>query len=255
VHLPADRSRWLSVGLVAVTAAVAALNLAWTNQGTTAAEASMPVARDLVRSIDYGEIEGPVLVESNESLWDPYSEAVLFELQRHGVEFVIDGRTAERMLGEDRRWDGHNAVGLLRISTSDWAMLPRSGARVLARHAGLDQADHDELYLLQEDIKKAFADGELRLNERGRQVAEDGGFEHVDESEPDRVDPDTVLESRFLPYGRHLRDVLLMIHEDLLDASAAWPEKLERYADLQETWDSQTVAVFLEPISAADPST
>jgi hypothetical protein len=32
-------------------------------------------------------------------------------------------------------------------------------------------------------------------------------------------------------------------------APAAW---LERYADLQETWDAQTVAVFLEPISAAD---
>jgi hypothetical protein len=42
-----------------------------------------------------------------------------------------------------------------------------------------------------------------------------------------------------------------MIREDLLDAPE-WEDELDRYADLQETWDSQTVAVFLEPIPAAD---
>ncbi|HEX6423556.1 MAG TPA: hypothetical protein VFZ79_08765 [Acidimicrobiales bacterium] len=37
-----------------------------------------------------------------------------------------------------------------------------------------------------------------------------------------------------------------MIRDDVLDAPD-WTEKLERYANLQETSDSQAVAVFLEP--------
>jgi hypothetical protein len=83
-------------------------------------------------------------------------------------------------------------------------------------------------------------------------VSERGGFESVPEGDPDRVDPDTVTETRFWPHGQHRRDALLMIRADLLDAPDDWADRLERYADLQETWDAQTVAVFLEPISAAD---
>jgi hypothetical protein len=248
------RAAPVSVVLAVVTAVVTMLNLSWTNQGTTAAEATMPVARDLVRTIDFDKVKGPVLVETDEGIWDPYSEAVLFELQHHGVDFVIHDRIGYRMLGEDRRWNGHNAAALVRVSTSDWAMLPRPGADVLARHPGLDQELHDQMYLLQQDIKAAFAKGELRLNERGRHVADNGGFESVRRSDPDRVDPGVVTETRFWPYGLHRRDVLLMIREHLLDAPDDWTERLERYADLQETWDAQTVAVFLEPISAASQS-
>ena len=254
LRLAAERGgapRRLPVALAAVTMVVAILNLSWTNQGTTAPEATMPVARDVVHAINRADLNGPVLMESDEGIWDPYSEAVLFELQRQGVEFVIHDQVGYRMLGEDRRWNGHNAVAVVRVSGSDWAMVPRSGAQVIARHPGLDQEARDEMYLLQQDIEEAFANGELHLNDRGRQLAERGGFESVPKGDPERIDPDTVTETRFWPYGRHRRDVLLMIREDLLDAPD-WTEKLERYADLQETWDSQTVAVFLEPISAAD---
>jgi hypothetical protein len=252
-------SRWVggtrrpTVLLAALTAVVAVLNLGWTNHGTTAAEATTPVARDVVRAIDFDELDGPVLVETDEGLWDPYSEAVLFALQRHGIEFVIRDRIGYRMLGEDRRWDGHNAVAVVRVSTSDWAMLPRSGARLLARHAGLDHEAHEEMYVLREDIKEAFVNEELRLNDRGRQVAERGGFESVPKGDLDRFEPETVTETRFWPIGLHRRDVLLMIREGLLDAPDRWTGRLERYADLQETWDTQTVAVFLEPISSAEP--
>lgn len=244
-------SRLLPVVLAAVTGLAAILNLSWTNQGSTAPEATMPVARDVVDAIDRTELEGPVLVETDEGIWDPYSEAVLFELQHQGVEFVIHDQIGYRMLGEERRWNGDNAVAVVRVSAGDWAMVSRPGAQVIARHAGLDEEAHEAMYLLQQDIKQAFASGELRLNDRGREVAERGGFDSVPEGDPERVDPETVTETRFWPHGRHRRDVLLMIREGLLDAPD-WTEKLERYADLQETWDSQTVAVFLEPISAAD---
>jgi hypothetical protein len=244
----------LSVALIAVTVAVSTLNLAWTNEGTAVEEASMPVASDLVRSIDAADIRGPVLVETNESLWDGYTEAVMFELDRQGVELVVDDEVGDRMLGRARRWDGDNAVALLRISTGDWATLPSPGATVLGRHRGLDQREHDELFLLQTDIEEAFADGELRLNGSGRRAAERNAFESVARRDPDhRVDAGTVTDLRFLNYGRYLRDVLLMIREDLLDAPDDWVPKLERYADLQERWDSQTVAVFLEPIANAEP--
>lgn len=243
----AGAPRRLPVALAAVTVVVAALNLSWTNQGTTAPEATMPIARDVVDAVAGAELDGPVLVETDEGIWDPYSEAVLFELQRQGVEFVIHDRIGYRMLGDDRRWDGDNAVAVLRVSGSDWAMVDRDGAHVITRHPGLDKEERDELYVLQLDIREAFADGELQLNERGRQTAERGAFESVPEDAPDELDAEAVTETRDWPYGRHRRDVVLMIREDLLDAPG-WTEKLERYADLQETWDSQTVAVFLEPI-------
>lgn len=129
-------------------------------------------------------------------------------------------------------------------------MVDRPGARVIVRHPGLDREARDELYLLQLDIEEAFAEGELSLNARGREVAERGEFGSVPKSDPDRVDPDAVTETRFWPFGRHRRDVLLMIREDLLHAPG-WEDELERYADLQETWDAETVAVFLEPIDTA----
>jgi hypothetical protein len=246
--------RRLLVALAAVTIVAAILNVPWTNQGTTAPEATMGVARDVVHAIDRADLDGPVLVETDEGVWDPYSEAVLFELQRQGVEFVIHDEIGYRMLGEERRWNGHNADALVRVSGSDWAMVPRSGAQLIARHPGLDREARKEMYLLQQDIKQALASGKLHLNDRGRQVAERGGFDSVAKGDPERIDPATATETRFWPYGRHRRDVLLMIREDLLDVPRGWTGKLERYADLQETWDSQTVAVFLEPISAADPT-
>jgi hypothetical protein len=49
--------------------------------------------------------------------------------------------------------------------------------------------------------------------------------------------------------------VLVMIREDLLAVAPGWDDRLERYADLQESWDTRTVAVFLEPISAARTDT
>jgi len=244
-------SRRLPVLLASVTAVFAVLNLSWTNQGSTAPEATNAVARDVVRAIERADLDGPLLVETDEGIWDPYSEAVLFELQDQGLELVIHDQIGYRMLGDERRWNGHNADALIRVSGSDWAMVDRPGAQVIARHPGLDQDAHDEMYLLQQDIEEAFADGELRLNDRGRHVAERGGFDSVPKGDPHRVDPDTVTATRFWPFGGHRRDVLLMIREDLLDAPA-WEDKLDRYADLQETWDSQTVAVFLEPIPAAD---
>lgn len=250
----AGTPRRLLVALAAATVVVAILNLSWTNQGSTAPEATMPVARDVVHAIDRVDLDGPVLVETDEGIWDPYSEAVLFELQHQGVDFVVHDEIGYRMLGDDRRWNGHNAVALVRVSGSDWAMVPRSGAQLIARHAGLDQEARKEMYLLQQDIKDALASGELHLNDRGRQVAERGGFDSVPKDDPQLVDAAAATETRFWPYGRHRRDVLLMIREDLLDAPPGWTEKLERYADLQETWDAQTVAVFLEPVSAADPT-
>ncbi|HEX6423555.1 MAG TPA: hypothetical protein VFZ79_08760 [Acidimicrobiales bacterium] len=65
--------RRLPVALAAVTVVVAILNLSWTNQGSTAPEATMPVARDVVRAMDRADIDGPVLVETDEGVWDPHS--------------------------------------------------------------------------------------------------------------------------------------------------------------------------------------
>lgn len=241
-----------SLTLTLVTLVVAGLNLPWTNQGTTAPDSTLPIARDLVRAIDYSAIDGPVLVECGENVWDPYCEAVMAEADRRGLQLRVRTELGVRQLGEQRRWDGSNAVTVLRVIAGDWALLPPAGTRQLAAHMGIDEDARLVLLGLQADIKSALSSGEITLNDQGERLAKAGGLESVPRhSYPPEIDVETVAELRRETFGTYTRDLVLMIREHLLAAPDSWTERLERYAELQDTWDINTVAVFVQPLTPA----
>jgi hypothetical protein len=249
-------TRRIAGGLILAALVVAALNLPWSNQGTTALPNTLPVARQLVRAVADHDLDGPLLVECGETVWDPYCEAVMFELERRGVPVVVRSELGVRQLGEQRRWDGDNAAGLLRVTSGDWAVFPPEDADLLVRLEAIDEEERLELLGLREDIAGGFDRGEIRLNEGGRKVARAGDLDSVPKGSTDPVvDAERAGEPRPAPHGFHLRDLVLLVREDLLDVrgETGWSERLDRYADLQERWDTETVAVWLQPISEAPP--
>jgi hypothetical protein len=252
---PAGRRR-AGLGLAGLVALFTGLNLPASNQGTTAAAATEPVARDVVRQLHRADLTGPVLVDCAEGIYDPYCEAVLAELQGRGVDFVVREDGPIRQLGDRRRWTGANAAARLVVVAGDRAVHPPlpAGVRRLALHQGLGTRDQLELFYLQEDIKAALRDGRLRLNDRGRRVAARGDLLSVAADAPGGpVDADVALAVRDVPFGEHRRDIVALIREDLLVPAPDLAARLRRYVRLQQTWDDTTVAVVVEPLPPVAP--
>ncbi|HEV7759485.1 MAG TPA: hypothetical protein VGO78_10870 [Acidimicrobiales bacterium] len=249
--LGAAGRRRAGLGLAGLVALFTGLNLPASNQGTTAAAATEPVAQDIVRQLHRADLTGPVLVDCAEGIYDPYCEAVLAELQGRGVAFVVREDGPIRQLGDRRRWTGANAAARLVVVAGDRAVYPPlpAGTHRLALHQGLGTRDQLELFYLQEDIKAALGDGRLRLNERGRRVAARGDLLSVPAAAPGGpVDPDAALAVRDVPFGEHRRDIVALIREDLLAPAPALAARLRRYVRLQQIWDDATVAVVVEPL-------
>lgn len=240
-----------ALGLGTLTVVFALLNLPESHQGTAAPASTLPVAQQITSDIAAADLTGPLRVECSQGVADPYCEAVMAELQGQDVPFVIDeiDDVALRQLGQERRWDGTNARATLLVTAGDSALFPPSGFREITAHHGLTEEEQDELFFLREDLRDAPADGDLRLNDRGTRVAERGDLPSVDpDSSPLQVDIEEAADLREELLGPHRRDLVAMVEEDLLDADGDMSRQLRRYADLQSTWDEQTVAVFIGPV-------
>ena len=118
---------------------------------------------------------------------------------------------------------------------------------MIALHQGLDEDERLELYYLQTGLSRAIADGTLRLNERGRRLAQEGALISASHTGRAGLDAERVVEVRDELFGQYRRDLVAIAREDLVDVGAAaqWRAKLDRYADLQIAWDDDTVAVWL----------
>jgi hypothetical protein len=160
---------WLA-GATLWLAGLTLLDLHVPVDGTRVPEEALPVARDLRREVAAADLTGPVLVECQETVSDPYCEVVMAALQREGIAFVVPDGVAG--LGEGRRWDGSNASQRLTVVTGDAGLLPRPGAEQLAVLDGLGPGEQRELAAAKDDVRDAADDGQLELNEGGREVAE-----------------------------------------------------------------------------------
>jgi len=80
------------VALVAVlastTAVLVAVNLPASNQGISTPPWAIPVARDLTAQMTGLEREGPLFVDVSQ-LFDPYGPAVMAELSRRDIQFIV----------------------------------------------------------------------------------------------------------------------------------------------------------------------
>jgi len=224
-----------------LTVATSALNLPTFNQaaGPSADARAIPVVEQLGRQLDLLEGGGPVLIDlAGIRFAEPYTLAVMAELQRRGIEFVVpeDDEVMIRQIGPARRFDGSNAERLLLVREGDAVRTPPPGTRRVALVEGLDEAERAEVATLTEEVIARLDEVPLRFNPAGEEAVADGTV-----PSPDGLDPATLVSTRLL---------FALAGRDLLDVDAGVESELVRLGELVRRSDVETVAVFVGPLSA-----
>ncbi|HEX6311004.1 MAG TPA: hypothetical protein VF152_05210 [Acidimicrobiia bacterium] len=235
----------VAVACTVVVAAFAVANLPTNRQGTAAPPSAIPVARDLQRQLADADIDGTVRVEGEATFGDSYGSAVLAALQEQGVDFVAGpGLIPPRQLGAAREGDVE-VDQVLTVVYRDDARRPRPGAQRVAFHDGLTPAERIEFNDVKDAIAAYLASEGVPLNERGDAALTAGRLPALGDQLPGPVDAAPLFDSR---------EVSLMVEAGWLDLDEAWRKRFDRYAELQRRADDLTVALFLEPADAAEPS-
>jgi hypothetical protein len=227
---PLPGGRWWPAAACAGATLVAAAGTVFSSErGATATAETYRVARSITDQVAAADLDGPTAVICDESLLDPYCEAVLAELAAERVPLEGD------------------ADQTLVVAVGDAAARYPRGWQVIARHDALSDDEADELDRLHEVLETAISSGDITLNRRGREVAARGDLVSVD---PDRavlgIDPHAALGLRDELFGAHRRDLVAMVAHDLVTADNPWPGALRRYRDLQDRADAGTVVVLLD---------
>jgi hypothetical protein len=186
-------------------------------------EQTISVARSIQAEMDVLEGQGPLLVSLPGSAYDEYGPAVLTELQRRDIPFVLVSVPQLRQLSLSRRFTGENADAVLSVRTGLDATPGPPGARLVALHEGLSSVERHELGALEEQIRDYVDDGRLMAEQEGR-INEKG--------------------TELLASGRLLR----LIEADVLLLDPPWRGRFERYGKLYRKGTRHTVALYLEPI-------
>ncbi len=127
--------------------------------------------RDLSDQLDVLEGSGPFLLAEEDlsamPLFEPYSAPVMLELQRRGVEFVVDDEGQARQVGSDR-FEPTRAEARLVMLMGDAALTVPDGAEQVAFVSDLSEEERAELAQLEERLARRLADEGIELNEDGR---------------------------------------------------------------------------------------
>jgi hypothetical protein len=238
-----------SVGITGACVVVAVvfgiLNLPTSTQGNgpNTQQYAIPTIRELNHRMGTLANDGPLLIDDPFSAFaNPYAAAVLAELQERNIPFVAKDPVLVRQLGPGRRYDGHNARNELLMRTGDNTLTPPPGSRLAARASGLSRAEQRELARLQRQVRDYVAAGRLRLNAAGRAALARGALPVLRGAlqAGDGADPQAVLDSR---------ELVALVDRNQATLNGAWSERFERYAALQKRFDTETVALFVRPLT------
>jgi hypothetical protein len=232
------------LGVFAVaTLVVAVLNIPYADEGLgpNSQEYAIPAAQDLAHHMGSLEDEGPLLIDDlfHGAFADPYGGTAVAELQRRSIDFVADDPVLVRQFGPARRFDGTNAEAQLLLRTGDAAREAPPGSRRVALGEGLFRAERRELARLKAEIAGYLEADRLRLNDRGQAALRRGDLPKLAEVEGQGGDAQALFDARELD---------VMIRQRYLVLDDTWDRRLERYADLQQRADLETVALFLAPL-------
>jgi hypothetical protein len=249
--LPTPRGgRWWPASLAAGACILMALVMLPANdRGAVATTATHEAAADITSEVARADLRGPLRVECDEHLLDPYCEAVMAELSLEGVPFVVDAPARAAALGDGRlAGRDEDVTGTLTVAAGDATRPVPRGARRLADHRALSADEAAELEDLRRALAVAIAVGDVKLNDHGEDLAREGTLTSVDPAGSTlHIDPEAALAVRAEMFGAHRRDLVAMIDHDLVDAPAPWRGALDRYRELQDRWDATTVTVYQEP--------
>jgi len=160
VRRPA-RAGVVQVALLGAVAVLVVLTLPSYNPeaGPGASTWAIPVMREVDRQLASVEGKGPLLFDFRNAVFaEPYSTPIMAELQRRGVEFVVDDRSLVRQLGPTREYDGDNARARIFYRLGDAALETPAGAERVAFHRGLSAAERRERHRLRAEIDLAGLD-------------------------------------------------------------------------------------------------
>jgi len=228
----------LPVGALAVVAAVfAGLAVPTLAQGLSPniREDAIPTTRAVDAQLGQLQGKGPILVDPllKSRLADPYGLALIAELQRRGISFVAKDPQLVGQLGSARRDTGTKARSELFLQVGGDPRPAPAGTPRIVDHQGLPGPELRERAQLIGEITDYIRAGRLRLNPRGRQaLTQHGGV-------PSLLDPTALFA-----YGR-LSD---LVHHGYLDLDPGWKRRFERYAQLEDRWDVNTVQLYLETL-------
>jgi len=236
---------------VAVVLAGLALPTMNARVGPSADADSMPAIRSLGPQLAALRGERGVLFDVSDLRFaEPFSFAVMAELQELGVPWFVDDEGLVRQLGPARRYSPGDASVRLFLREGDAARQVTDGARRVAFVDGTDPAEAAELSRLQEDLRPFIAAGGLRLTAPARAEAEDPTVDdpYAAVTTAELRDPDQLFAAK-TAQPRYNRKLVYLVEEDRLAVAEPWSSKLQRYAELQQQADRLTVAVFVEPLA------
>ena len=150
------RRSW-PVGVAALTVvSVAGIPAYAQDAGPAAFRNTIPVVAALDRQLGVLQGMGTIWVDtSNTPVFDNYDAALMLELQRRGVPFVVDEPGLVRQMGEARRYDGQPAVHLWLVRGRS-ALLPVADGERVAVASTLSDEEVAEL----EELGRRISDGE-----------------------------------------------------------------------------------------------
>jgi hypothetical protein len=218
---------WPAAACAGVTLVAAVATVPAGDRGTTATPTTYRIARAITDEMAAANLDGPLAVVCDESLLDPYCEAVLAEL---AVERVPLSGDADRIVV---------------VAVGDAVERYTRGWQAIAGHRALSDEEADELTRLRTGLEGAITSGDISLNRRGREVAARGDLPSVGPGPEGAIDPVAATGLRAELFGVHRRDLVAMVAHHLLSADTPWPAALRRYQDLQDRADTRTVAVLV----------
>ncbi len=205
--------------------------------GPTADDDAAPVLHAVAPQLETAEVSGPLLLDEEVlRVFEPYSIAVVMELDRHGIEVVVDDEGLVRQLGEGRRAEGQERARLL-VLQGPGPALP-AGARVLAAVEGLTPDAARTEAELRRRVRAMARHGDVRLTDRGRRQ--------------DPADlallqpgPDGSLDPGLLDHPGVVADAVV---RGQLSAPGEHGELLRRWALLARQRDRGTLTVAVAPL-------
>ena len=236
-------ARILVGGFTLVAVVISALNLPSANLGggSNSQQYAIPAVKNLDPKLGVLEHHGPLLVDDMFTgvVFSPYGAAVLVEMQRRGIPFVARDPGLVRQLGPNRQYTGHNATTalLLRMGTATLSAPPNS--RSVATAEGLSATDEHTRVTLERQITGYLLQVGLALNRRGELAVQRGALPPLASTSAGGFDPQALILSGAL--------VTLITQHDLA-LNPTWAPRFARFAQLEQAWERQTVALYLAPI-------
>jgi hypothetical protein len=161
---PLDRA--LSAIAVLGVGVLMALNIPYLAQqeGPVADEEATVALRQVFTQLEPLRSVAPVVYDtSNLRVFEPYSTAVMMELQELGIEFRVDDEVMVRQLGPSRRADGTEQATVFQLEGSE-ALLYRGEACLLARADGVDELTRRRADAVVDTLVSAVQSGRVTVD-------------------------------------------------------------------------------------------